>query len=172
MIHGQHRRNGKNVGIDFPRPDHGNVFDPGQYAREARRPTRGDLDPSDPGEHPNRDHGIAHNPGFLRDDGGRGSSGGGGGGGGLGGVLLVSDDSGIRDDVVQHRVGRSWVRAGVRVTREPIETHLGGFVNVILAAVGQEQLPRDVLDMFGAVHQLAGEEPEVDDVVGHDAQML
>ena len=83
---------------------------------------------------------------------------------------MVGD--GVRDDVVQHRVGRSGIRAGVRVPREPIEADLCRLVDVVLSAVRQEELSGDILDVFGAVDELEGEEPQVDDVVRHDAQML
>ena len=39
----------------------------GQYARQAGRATRRDLDPSGPGERANRNDGVAHDPSFLSD---------------------------------------------------------------------------------------------------------
>ena len=78
----------------------------------------------------------------------------------------------VHENVAEHRIGRPRIRARVRVAREPIEAHLRRLVDVVLVPVGQEQLPRDVLHVFRAVRQLQGEEPQIDDVVRHDAQML
>ena len=157
MVHGQHSRNRNDVGIDLTRSDHRHVLDPGQYAREAGRAPCRDLDPSDLGERADRDDGVAHDPSFLRDGLRRG-------------VLVVR--GGVHDDVVQHRVGRAGIRARVRVPREPVKADLCRLVDVVLSAVREKELSGDVLDVFGAVDELEGEEPQVDDVVRHDAQML
>ena len=69
-------------------------------------------------------------------------------------------------------LGRPRIRTGVRVACEPIEAHFCRLVDLVLAPVGQQQLPRDVLDVFGAVWELHGQEPEIDDVVRHDAEVL
>ena len=57
----------------------------------------------------------------------------------------------VHENVAEHRVGRPRIRTRVRVACEPIEADLCRLVNLVLAPVGQEQLPRDVLDVFGAV---------------------
>ena len=134
VVHREHRRNGKRIGFDLTRPDHGDVLDARQDASEARCATRDDLDPSNPGERPYRDESIAHDPCFLRDA--------------LGGPVVSTR---IHEDVAEHRVGRARIRASVRVPCQPIKAHLCRFVDLVLPTVGQEQLPRDVLDVFRAV---------------------
>lgn len=139
MIHRQHGGDGKHVRVHLPWPDHGHVLDAGQDAREARRASRDDLDPTDPGERPYRDKGITHDPCFLRDG------------------LVVRTD--VHENIAEHRVGRPRVRTRVRVACEPIEAHLCWLVDLVLTAVRQEQLPRDIFDVFRAVWKLHCQEP-------------
>lgn len=73
---------------------------------------------------------------------------------------MVGD--GVCDDVIQHRVGWSGIRAGAHGPHKPIEADLCQFVDVVLSAVCQEELSGDV---FRAVDGLGGGEPQVDDVV-------
>jgi hypothetical protein len=87
----------------------------------------------------------------------------------LGGLVVRTR---VHENVTEHRVGRPRIRAGVRVPCEPIEAHFCRLVDLVLATVGQEQLSRDVLDVFGAVWQLQSQEPQIDDVVRHDAKVL
>jgi hypothetical protein len=60
--------------------------------------TRDDLDPSNPGEHPYRDKGIAHYPCFLHDA--------------LGGPVVRSR---VHEDVAELRVCWPRIRASARV---------------------------------------------------------